>query len=107
MHVLSVNILCGILTVRGKQEALEITQCELQHDCSGSTAVDASSIKDSTLSLPNMSNDDLDQSSIGSRSSCASPVSSQGGVYTVMVYIFSKHDCFCNLENLIMKKTPI
>ncbi|EFX65737.1 hypothetical protein DAPPUDRAFT_332886 [Daphnia pulex] len=50
----------------------------------GSTMVaDISSTKDTNLSLPNLIIDDgMDRCSIGSRSSCVSPVSSQGGIYT-------------------------
>jgi hypothetical protein len=62
----------------------------LENNCSrcfqnGLTTHDICSMKDTNLSLPNLLIDDgMDRCSIGSRSSCVSPVSSQGGVYTVI-----------------------
>jgi len=52
--------------------------------------VEIGPIKDTNLTLPNLINDDgMDRCSTGSRSSCVSPVSSQGGVYTVIgIYKF-------------------
>ncbi|XP_032778431.1 small G protein signaling modulator 2 isoform X2 [Daphnia magna] len=57
-------------------------QCATNHQ-NGLTMVDINSAKETSLSLPILCADDgLDRCSIGSRSSCVSPVSSQGGIYT-------------------------